>query len=171
MDLNIKNYKVCPLTMVFLKNGDQILVLRRAANKQIFPNKLSGFGGKVEPGEEIEASAKREFTEETGLQIQNLTLKGSFTIFMTDTDYLNILYIYVVTRFSGDLKTECDEGSLSWMPITEFLHHLDRVDHIGYYLEQVLSDHTNFYSGVAIRQNGVIVEYNDNSGHFKDRAK
>ncbi len=155
--------------MVFLIQGDQILVLRRAANKQIFPNKLSGFGGKIEPGEELYAAASREFTEETGLTISDLKLKGNFIVFMGN-GFVNILYIFVGTQFTGDLITSSDEGTISWMNIQDFLSSSDRVDHIGYYLEKVIKENSDLYVGVAVREDGVITSYNDNSGHFADRS-
>ncbi len=77
-DLGLTNYKVSPLTLIFLIKGDEILTLRRSSNKKVYPNKLSGFGGKVEPGEDLFTSAKREFFEETGLTLKEISLRGMF---------------------------------------------------------------------------------------------
>ena len=86
MNLDLSQHKVSPLVMVFLKNGQKILTLKRAAHKQIFPNKLSGFGGKIEPGEDIFTAVHREFTEETGLTITDLKFRGNFIVFMGGND-------------------------------------------------------------------------------------
>ena len=109
MNLDLSQHKVSPLVMVFLKNGQKILTLKRAAHKQIFPNKLSGFGGKIEPGEDIFTAVHREFTEETGLTITDLKFRGNFIVFMGN-GFINILYIFVGTQFTGSLKQNPDEG-------------------------------------------------------------
>lgn len=170
ININIQNYKVSPLTMIFLIDQDQVLTLKRSPHKQIFPGKLSGFGGKVEPGESLMDSAKREFLEETGLQIQDPIFKGTFTIII-DNGYINVLHLFVATKFSGKLTATSDEGEITWMPVNIFLNHPDRVDHIGHYLKQIISSN-NLYTGFAIRTGGLsgpIVSYQDNSSHFATR--
>src|SRR5579862_6104935 len=97
-----EHYMMSPLTMIFLVDGKNILTLKRAADKQIFPGKLSGFGGKVEPHETLDASARREFLEETGLSVRELSLRGTFTR-MLDTGYMNQLFIFVAEGFTGEL--------------------------------------------------------------------
>lgn len=170
--LDIQNYKISPLTLIFLVKNYQVLTLRRSPHKQIFPNKLSGFGGKVEPGESLINSAKREFLEETGLTITDPILKGTFTIII-DNGYINVLHLFVATKYSGKLIPNSDEGEISWMAINTFFDHPDRVDHIGYYLKQIISSQ-DLYTGFAIRTGGLsgpIISYQDNSSHFATRHK
>lgn len=86
--LNLTRFNVSPLTLIFLVDGDRILTLKRNPDKKIYPDKVSGFGGKVEPGEGLVASAQRELLEETGLTAQELSLRGMF-IRILDTGYID----------------------------------------------------------------------------------
>lgn len=169
MNLDLAQYKVSPLSMVFLVQNDQILVLRRAANKQLFPNNLSGFGCKIEPGEDLIAANHREFTEETGLVVSDLQLKGNFIIFMGN-GFINVLYLFVATQFTGTLISNSDEGTISWMSIDDFFTSPDRVDHIGFYFKQIIKPNSDIYTGIAIRENGIITSYQDNNSHFSTRS-
>lgn len=170
MNIDLSQYKVSPVTMIFLKNSDSILTLHRSPSKQIYPNKISGLGGKVEPSEDLFSEAKREFLEETGLTIFNPVLKGTL-VRVVDNSYIAFIYIFVATKFTGHMLDSTEEGIISWMKVGDFLKHPDRVDHIGYYLEQVLEDNSDFYSGMAVYSKGQIIEYADNRQHFQDRKK
>lgn len=168
MNLDLSQLKVSPSILIFLTRGDEVLTLKRPANKQIFPNKLSGVGGKVEPGEDIPTAAARELAEETGLTATDLKLKGNLFVFMGN-GYINVLYILVGTQFSGQLTSNPEEGIASWMKTSDFLASPDRVDHIGYYFQQIIQPNSDLYTGIAIREHGVIVSYTDNTSHFSSR--
>lgn len=161
-----KGTPVSPLTLIYLKDGDKLLALKRAPNKKIFPNKWSGFGGKVEPGEDLTASARREFLEETGLTVDTLTLKGTFTRFIHG--YLNVLFIFVAKGHHGTIKQDPDEGLIVWRDVNEFLSDPDLVDHAHFYVPQIFDDTGDFYCGFA---NEDLSEYFDNKGHFALRHK
>ena len=55
-----------PRTLCFVFNGDDLLLMRRAAHKRVFPNRYNGVGGHIERDEDPYTSAKREILEETG---------------------------------------------------------------------------------------------------------
>lgn len=57
-------------TIVIVHCQDKFLLVRRDPEDDIFPNKWQSAGGKVEPGETIEAAARRELAEETSLEIK-----------------------------------------------------------------------------------------------------
>jgi 8-oxo-dGTP diphosphatase len=69
-------YQYIPRVLVFVTNGDRILMLRRAAHKQFWPGLLNAPGGHVERGEDPYAAAQREVQEETGVQVTSLRLRG-----------------------------------------------------------------------------------------------
>lgn len=62
---------VLPAVSVALQRGDQLLLVRRgrapSAGYYAFP------GGRVEAGETLEAAARRELAEETGLPVRDLS--------------------------------------------------------------------------------------------------
>src|SRR4030095_8613577 len=69
-----------PRTLCFVTNGDDVLLMRRAPHKRVFPNQYNGVGGHIERDEDVYASAKREILEETGLQVDNLRLRAIYNI-------------------------------------------------------------------------------------------
>ena len=60
-------YTVIPRTLVFLRNGDDILLLKGAPTKRLWAGRYNGLGGHVEADETIMAGALREVREEAGL--------------------------------------------------------------------------------------------------------
>jgi len=161
---------VSPLTLSFLVDGDNILTLHRSKNKSVYPGKISGFGGKVEPGEDLFESASREFKEETGLEMINPVLKGTF-LRVLEEDYLNFIYIFLITKFKGELRDAVtDEGTIAWRKVKDFASHEDTVDHIKKYILQIADPKADFYSGVGYYKNNSLIEYADNSAHFKNRT-
>lgn len=53
----------------FLYCGDEYLLVKRASNKRIDPNRLNGIGGRLERGEDYLSAAIRETEEETGYKV------------------------------------------------------------------------------------------------------
>lgn len=69
-------YQYIPRVLVFVTNGDRVLLLRRAAHKRLWPGLLNAPGGHVERGEDPYAAAQREVLEETGVPVESLRLRG-----------------------------------------------------------------------------------------------
>src|SRR5512136_202936 len=69
-------YKAVPLTLCFITRGDEVLLLRGAPTKRIWPDKYNGVGGHVEADEDVYTSALREMKEETGLDVADARLRG-----------------------------------------------------------------------------------------------
>ncbi|HEU4966623.1 MAG TPA: NUDIX domain-containing protein [Candidatus Saccharimonadales bacterium] len=168
-NFDLTTCNVSPLTLIFLVDNDKILTLKRNPDKKIYPGKISGFGGKVEPGEDLVASARREFTEETGLTAKELSLRGTF-IRILDTGYINEIYIFVAQGFSGELHQDSGEGIAQWLTVDDFLSSPDIVDHIPLYLKQVIESR-DFYCGIGRYVQNKMVGYTDNQAHFAERVK
>lgn len=163
----LDSYNIAPLTMIFLVDGDKVLTLKRNDDKKIYPGKISGFGGKVEPGEELEASARREFLEEAGLEVNEMKLRGTF-IRILDNGYINEMYIFVATGPKGQPATSSNEGTIEWRTVHDFLTNPDTVDHIPLYLEQVIEG-KDFYCGMAEYTLDKRISYTDSRSHFASR--
>ena len=73
-------YRAVPRTLSFITHGDEMLLLRGAPTKRLWPNKYNGVGGHVEAGEDIYTSALREMKEETGLEVTDARLRGVINI-------------------------------------------------------------------------------------------
>ncbi|UOR11724.1 8-oxo-dGTP diphosphatase [Halobacillus amylolyticus] len=82
-------------------------------------------GGKMEAGENIKDSVVREFKEETGLQIKDPKLKGSFTFIMREQDKTVqewMMFTFHTTDYQGELLEVSEEGQLEWVAVEEVLN-------------------------------------------------
>jgi len=103
------------VTLCFVHNGDEVLLLRHSEDNDRFPGQWNGIGGHVEQGECIRAAARRELREETGLDLAHLSLRGV----VHETGLLghdHVLFVFVgetrerVVRSPEDLE-------LAWHPV------------------------------------------------------
>lgn len=103
-------------TVIFLYQGDKILLLQRSPEKTFAPHRWTGIGGKVEADEygDLSASALRELQEETGVTSSHLE---AFTL--RRTLYHNRLgepltgLLYYTAQYEGEAPP-CNEGELYW---------------------------------------------------------
>ena len=79
--------------------------------------KWIGVGGKFNSGESPEECVKREVLEETGLTLNDQSLRGILT-FSSEGWEDELIFVFTAEKFSGEL-IDCDEGELKWVPIPE----------------------------------------------------
>lgn len=119
--LDPSRYRVIPRTLTFLTRGDQVLLLRVPDDRGAWAGRYNGIGGHLEPGEDPHSGARREVREETGLEVDRLTLRG---VVLIDTGQPTGIALYV---FCGECAagepTLGPEGSAAWF-------HLDRLEAI-----------------------------------------
>lgn len=104
------------LTYVWDQAEDRVLLIRRNARPDDdHYGKVNGLGGKVEIDEDIASSARRELREEAAIDATSLTLRGTitFTDFGPNREQW-LIFIFVVTEWSGELVMANDEGALEW---------------------------------------------------------
>ena len=131
-----KRYQFVPRVLVFLTRGDEVLLIKRGADRAVFPNQYNGVGGHVEKGESVLAAARREVEEESGLEPIDLWLCAVVTIDTGDQDTGIVMWV-----FRGEADGEprqSTEGEISWMPINR-LGELDMVEDIPTLLPKVLA--------------------------------
>ena len=104
---------------VYLKKDNSYLLLYRNKKKNdMSEGKWIGVGGHVEKGEAIDDAVIREVYEETGLTVHSLKCDGE--VLFINNDYQEMMYVYEISDFSGELK-ECNEDELAWIDIDEML--------------------------------------------------
>jgi len=99
-------------------------------------------GGKMETGESIKESVVREFREETGLYLENPTLKGVFT-FVVKNDHVTesewMMFTFSADHYQGRLLRESAEGKLVWQPIGA-IRDLSMAEGDRYFLDYVIHE-------------------------------
>jgi len=114
--MGTERHTVVPRTLTFLTYQGQVLLLRGAATKRIWPNRLNGVGGHLEPGEDALTGARREVREETGLDVEVLTLRAVVHISGPAGDAGVLMMVFVGAVETMDVSPN-DEGDLLWYPI------------------------------------------------------
>lgn len=118
------NIRLRQMTGVFLQNGPDMLLMKRAETMRIAPGLWAGVGGHLEP-EEIGDPAKcalRELEEETGItqdRIHDFRLQA--VVQRRRGDEIRIQYIYLGTADTRELG-ETVEGTLHWVSCSEVLN-------------------------------------------------
>ena len=96
------------------KDGAYLMLHRNKKENDLNEGKWIGVGGHVEPGESPEECIRREVTEETGLVLSDVKLRGVID-FISDRWEDEAMYLYTSDYFSGELQS-CNEGELHWVP-------------------------------------------------------
>ena len=108
-------YRVFPRTLCFIVKGGEVLLLRGAPDKPIWPNRLNGVGGHVEADEDVYSAALREIYEETGLAVHDLQLCGVINIPVTPPEAGVALFVFKATASEHEVHAS-PEGKLEWIP-------------------------------------------------------
>lgn len=107
-------------TLGLIRQGTRMLMLNR--QRSPWMGCWNGVGGKLEPGEQPEASMRRELLEETGIGPESvrLSFRGLVTWSTAEGESFGGMYLYL-----GELAETCklafpqltDEGILAWKEI------------------------------------------------------
>ncbi len=109
------SYRVVAYTVTFLANGDEVLLLERARDRPLWAGTFTGVGGRLEPGEDILSSARREIAEETGLRVEQLRLRGVIHA-QSVSDRPDTLLFMFDGQAPRRRVRETEEGRLVWVP-------------------------------------------------------
>jgi 8-oxo-dGTP diphosphatase len=131
-------YHLVPRVLCFVTtaSGDEVLLLKGAPDKRIWPGKYNGLGGHVERGESVHAAARREIREEAGVEVEDLRLRGVITIETGEPAGIG-LFVFTATALGRAIRPST-EGTLEWVP-SHRIAELDAVEDLPVLLPHVLS--------------------------------
>ena len=125
-------YKLIPRTAIFVRRGDEYLLIKGATTKRLWAGKFNCLGGHVERAEDVLSAAKRELMEEAGLSA-SLWLCG--TVIVDAGDVGICLYVFCGEDARGELKAS-KEGAVEWIQ-REAIPHLPVVEDLPVLLERI----------------------------------
>jgi 8-oxo-dGTP diphosphatase len=104
-------------TLCYLeKDGCYLMMHRVKKEGDLNKDKWIGVGGKFEDRESPEDCAIRETLEETGLTLTDYRYCGLVT-FVSDRWPTEYMHLFHAAGFTGELLSDCREGTLEWVPI------------------------------------------------------
>jgi ADP-ribose pyrophosphatase YjhB (NUDIX family) len=107
-------------TILIIDAEDRLLLMKRSDSDCWGPP-----GGAVEPGELVEDAAKRETLEETGLQIEGMTLFGVFSgedlhyIYPNGDEVYNVTIVYFSRDASGKVHINHEHSEWRWFSVAD----------------------------------------------------
>jgi 8-oxo-dGTP diphosphatase len=148
------------LGYILSPDGRRVLLVHR--NKRAADahhGKYNGLGGKLEAGEDVVACLRREVREESGLECEQLQLRGTISwpgFGKGGEDWFG--FIFLVERFAGEPWRENAEGVLEWVEVERVLD-LPLWEGDRYFLPLVFDHPARQFHGVMPYRDGRPVSW------------
>jgi 8-oxo-dGTP diphosphatase len=133
-------YQTVPRTLSFILYGDDVLLLKGAPDKRLWPNRFNGVGGHVERDEDVCAAALREICEETGWEadnVEDVRLRGLINVDAGHSQLGVMLFVFTARARTRETCASA-EGTLEWIPGSRLLDYA-LVEDLPHLLPRLLS--------------------------------
>lgn len=118
------NLTMQELTLIIIREGDKILLGKK--KRRFGAGRYNGFGGKLQPGESILESLKRELKEEAEIEVNQITKIGEVVFYSGREDVINefeienniLVHIFLGKEVIGT-PNETEEMDPKWFNIDE----------------------------------------------------
>lgn len=151
-------YQVVPRTLIFIRNDDELLLIKDSKDKKIWPGLYNGIGGHIEKGEDALSAAHRELFEETGIKDIELDLRA--IIFIDVEEYQGISMFVFSGNSDQKLLVSSEEGILDWIKIDR-IKELPLVEDLYQLIPMVISPDKKIQFGKYSYNNGqLVMEFN-----------
>ena len=141
-------------TLAYVVSPDRsrtLLVHRNRRPSDAHYGKYNGLGGKVEAGEDVVASLRREVREESGLECDALALRGTISwpgFGKGGEDWFG--FVFRIDRFSGEPWAQNADGPLVWVEVARILD-LPLWEGDRFFLPLVFADGPQFHGVMPYR--------------------
>ncbi|MCX6814517.1 MAG: NUDIX domain-containing protein [Candidatus Aenigmarchaeota archaeon] len=106
------------ITAIVIEKAGKFLLLKRSKH-DTFPGLWEFPSGKIEPGENMEESARRELKEETGLQSKSVMYEGKRE--RKNKDTVTLVHYFSAKSFTGTVKISEEHSGFGWFALEEIL--------------------------------------------------
>jgi len=110
--LDAKRHQIVPRTLIFGFHDRRVLLQRVPPGRGAWAGLWNGIGGHVERGESAGQAARREFREETGLDLLELRLAGEVIVDLGASP--GIGFSVFAASVSEGTPISSEEGQLRW---------------------------------------------------------
>jgi 8-oxo-dGTP diphosphatase len=148
------------LGYVLSPDGKRVLLVHRNRRPtDAHYGKYNGLGGKLDAGEDVVAGLRREVREESGLECDDLVLRGTVSwpgFGKQGEDWFG--FVFRVDRYSGEPFAANEEGTLEWVE-TERVLELPLWEGDRFFLPLVFDGDARQFHGVMPYRDGRPVSW------------
>ncbi|MDX1933426.1 MAG: 8-oxo-dGTP diphosphatase [Capsulimonadales bacterium] len=112
-------------TLGYVLSADRqrvLLIHRNTRPDDLAYGKFNGLGGKLDPDEDVATGMRREISEESGLVVTDMELRGtiSWPRFGKNRED-RFGFLFLITGWTGTPHRSNPEGTLEWVPTADLL--------------------------------------------------